>query len=290
MTRLYSGIYRILNIVNNKQYIGSAVHIRKRWKTHIHDLLLNKHHNIFLQKEWNQYGKEVFQFKMICLCKKEELLLKEQEMMDLHQSYNRVYGYNICPTAGNCLGKKLSDQAKRNISEGHKGIRFTEEHKQKLRESNVGQTRSLEARIKMSKSQKEIAIWKDHTSSEETRQKISKANTGKIRSEETKEILSKATISYQQKYGHPSLGRHHSEETKELLSQKAKVRHTTGYHWSKEARERVSKLRKGRIITPEWRLALSKAGKNRILSKETRQKLGLSATKRWEKFKLNKVA
>lgn len=44
-----SGIYRIINVINNKFYIGSAINLRKRRNTHFEQLNNNKHHSIYLQ-------------------------------------------------------------------------------------------------------------------------------------------------------------------------------------------------------------------------------------------------
>lgn len=53
-----TGVYQILNLVNNKSYIGSAAQsFTIRWNRHIVALNLNKHHNVPLQRAWNKYGK-----------------------------------------------------------------------------------------------------------------------------------------------------------------------------------------------------------------------------------------
>ena len=39
------GIYKIVNSINNKIYVGSAKNIKKRWSAHKSDLNKNKHHN-----------------------------------------------------------------------------------------------------------------------------------------------------------------------------------------------------------------------------------------------------
>lgn len=45
-----SGIYKIINVVNNKLYIGSAVNISGRFSTHKNQLKNEKHHSIVLQR------------------------------------------------------------------------------------------------------------------------------------------------------------------------------------------------------------------------------------------------
>ena len=59
------GIYEIINIINNKKYIGQSIEIKRRWNDHKSELRRNSHHNIYLQKSWNKYGEENFKFEVI---------------------------------------------------------------------------------------------------------------------------------------------------------------------------------------------------------------------------------
>ena len=62
-TNLNQGIYKILNTVNNKFYIGSTIQgFGQRWSQHRTLLYRNKHTNSYLQNAWNKYGKEKFVF------------------------------------------------------------------------------------------------------------------------------------------------------------------------------------------------------------------------------------
>ena len=58
------GIYKITNIINNKVYVGSAVNVTYRFKTHKRLLKQNKHFNTHLQSSYNKYGKDNFKFEM----------------------------------------------------------------------------------------------------------------------------------------------------------------------------------------------------------------------------------
>ena len=66
------GIYMIINKINNKIYIGQARNIKERWKNHINDLKNNKHYNKHLQGAWNKYGKDSFEFIILCECEEKE--------------------------------------------------------------------------------------------------------------------------------------------------------------------------------------------------------------------------
>ena len=109
------GIYQIINIVNGKRYVGSAVDIEKRFKDHLFLLNKNNHHSRYFQNAWNKYGNSAFVFVVLEETRKEKevLLEKEQYWLDFYRSYDGKYGYNISPTAGTCLGIKKSEESNR---------------------------------------------------------------------------------------------------------------------------------------------------------------------------------
>ena len=95
------GIYKIINIINNKIYVGSAKNISGRWRTHKWALLRNKHYNRYLQRSVNKYGFISFNFEVLEYCDCDILVEREQYYMDTLNP-----DYNISPTAKNCLGVK----------------------------------------------------------------------------------------------------------------------------------------------------------------------------------------
>lgn len=111
ITEKLSGIYQIKNLINGKLYIGSALYIKKRWSTHIKRLKENIHHSLYLQSSYNKYGIDNFEFSVIELCAPEIMIAKEQYYIDKYKTASRVYGYNVCPKAGSCLGSKHSESA-----------------------------------------------------------------------------------------------------------------------------------------------------------------------------------
>lgn len=101
-----SGIYRIKNTITGKIYVGSSTNINKRWINHKSELLNQIHHNSHLQRSWNKYGNENFEFSVIEEVEDfDQLLIREQYYLDLTQCYKSQFGYNNCKTAGNCLGE-----------------------------------------------------------------------------------------------------------------------------------------------------------------------------------------
>lgn len=102
-----SGIYMILNVVNNKCYIGSSKNIKIRLYQHKRELKNNIHINDYLQKAWKKYGEENFQFWILENCNENDLLSNEQYWLDYYTSYNEKNGYNLAKyTQSPMKGKK----------------------------------------------------------------------------------------------------------------------------------------------------------------------------------------
>lgn len=63
-----SGIYCIINILNNKKYIGSSRNIYSRWYKHRANLRGGYHPDSYLQNAWDKYGEENFYFIILKKC------------------------------------------------------------------------------------------------------------------------------------------------------------------------------------------------------------------------------
>lgn len=99
------GIYQIVNKVNQKKYIGSSIRLQGRKKRHFSELNCNIHHSQALQRAYNKYGKDNFDFFILEYCEADKILEREQYYLD-----NLKPEYNICKIAGNCLGVKQSEE------------------------------------------------------------------------------------------------------------------------------------------------------------------------------------
>jgi len=75
------GIYRILNLINNKVYIGSSIDIERMLKQHKNDLNKNKHWNKSLQEDWNLYGYNYFKLEAIEYCSSDSFVFNENKWM-----------------------------------------------------------------------------------------------------------------------------------------------------------------------------------------------------------------
>lgn len=110
------GVYIITNTISGDFYIGSsAVSISGRFKSHTKRLSSGKHENPRLQNAWNKYGELAFKFEILEETIKEEVLNREQFFINTLKPQ-----YNICKIAGNCSGRKFSEETKRKLSDKKK--------------------------------------------------------------------------------------------------------------------------------------------------------------------------
>ena len=110
---IYSGIYKIENVINHKIYIGQSKDIETRWEHHKWELNNHKHSNNYLQKAWDKYGEENFIFEIVELCDESVIDIKEQEYIKSFQSLSYQNGYNL--DSGGNLNKHHSQETKDKI-------------------------------------------------------------------------------------------------------------------------------------------------------------------------------
>jgi group I intron endonuclease len=238
-----SGIYKIQSKCKPERiYVGSAVNIYRRWNEHRKLLRENKHHSPKLQKHYNKYNGDLI-FSILLACDVNDLVVNEQFFIDALRPY-----FNICLKAGSCLGMKLSEAAKRKISESNRRRIVSEATKEKMRIKLTGKTHSTESREKMSKSRKGRKFTENHKQkireankgkkfTDEHRMKLSIARKGRIITDETKKKLSLSHIGKK----NALYGKHHSLETKNKLRELAKNQKHT-----EESKTKMSKAQKKR--------------------------------------------
>ena len=88
------GIYKIQNLINNKLYIGQSINLKKRKRKHFTELRNNRHVNSHLQRAFNRYGEENFNFEVILFCEESELTYYEDFFIKYYNTQS--LGYNIC--------------------------------------------------------------------------------------------------------------------------------------------------------------------------------------------------
>ena len=154
------GIYKIINVVNNKFYVGSAVNLRKRKARHFSELRTGKHNNRHLLAAWNKYGEQAFVFVVVEEVEDRALLL-EAENRWLKEHVGKDYCYNIgtdatAPTLGMSgelsptWGYQHTDDAKERIGFHSRGRGHTPESRAKIAQHLIGKPKSAEVRAKIS--------------------------------------------------------------------------------------------------------------------------------------------
>ena len=98
--KILSGVYRITCLANNKTYIGSSDNIMRRLKTHERELKEGSHNNRLMQKDYDKYGAEFFEFRVLFKdIPKDKLTAYEKVGIYLYDSIVRMKGYNtVFPT------------------------------------------------------------------------------------------------------------------------------------------------------------------------------------------------
>jgi group I intron endonuclease len=192
-----SGIYQIRNLRNGKRYIGSAVCFRKRWAVHNSGFKNGNHPNRFLMRSWSEHGADAFVFEIIETCAVEDLIHREQHWIDSARPE-----YNLSPTAGNCLGVRHSEEARRKRSELNRGNKFCVGRKPSAK-CLAAVSAANRARKGYKRSPESVALTaaahRGMKRSAETRRRISEARMGKKmppRSAEHKAKLSAAMKKY----------------------------------------------------------------------------------------------
>jgi group I intron endonuclease len=165
-------IYITTNNTNGKQYVGSH-------NGEIDDRYLGS--GKLLLRAIKLYGRHNFTRQIIQECDPIDNLILEERYIKQYSTI-QPNGYNISPTGGHGLNGKLSEKtkeklrkpksesAKMNMSLGKRGIEFSDEHRKN---------------ISASKSGKNHPNWGKHVS-EETKNRIRISNLGQKRTEEQK--------------------------------------------------------------------------------------------------------
>jgi group I intron endonuclease len=123
MPKYEHGVYRIVNLYDGSEYIGSCANkygFQARFRQHLHELTRGKHFNRHLQSAWNKYGAGKFKFEILEVCDRDKAVALEQVYID-----TRHPRYNISPVAGSTLGRKLSEESRARIGNSKRGVKYS---------------------------------------------------------------------------------------------------------------------------------------------------------------------
>ena len=143
-----SGIYCIENKTNGKKYIGSSDDIEERWYYHRTKLKNKTHDNEHLQRSYNKYGIDNFEYYIVEKCSMKKLEEREDYYIELYNTTTDKFGYN----------KKWAFGRKKNNSPKRKNRPMLDSIKQKLSDALKGRPKSEEWKEKVRKPKSED--WK----------------------------------------------------------------------------------------------------------------------------------
>ena len=98
-------IYKIVNKENGKFYIGSTIEPQRRKKRHFDDLKNKRHHCLFLQRAYNKYGADNFEFlpKEVNVIDDRELRLLEERYIGYCWNSGKLYNTSKNGSGGDLI-------------------------------------------------------------------------------------------------------------------------------------------------------------------------------------------
>ena len=114
----YINPFNQLSGIYGNCYIGSSLNVEKRYKHHLSTLRHNSSRCSILQKAFNKYGEDNFEFQVILCCKPEYRLYYEQQLIrELNSQYNVFTNVSDSPLRQ----FTFTEQSKLKMSIAHKG-------------------------------------------------------------------------------------------------------------------------------------------------------------------------
>lgn len=144
------GVYSILHAESGRRYVGSSVNVRRRWTQHLRPLRKGRHPNVYLQAAWSRYGESAFSFEILeevsapaPLAEREKVWVEKFAALDRGRGFNlREPGKEMPDEARAAISaanrRKLSKEHCEAISQGRRGMKFTDEHRAAIKRVKTG--------------------------------------------------------------------------------------------------------------------------------------------------------
>lgn len=145
-----SGIYSIVNLVNDRTYIGKTyVSFRRRWGFHRRSLERQKHENAELQADWLRHGSGAFDFRIL------ETISVDRRGLMLHREW---YHLRQIEKPYNAVIPSLSVRNGSNATEDNETMNIQCRLKTLLNEINIERIRANRPLISLKQFAVEIGI------------------------------------------------------------------------------------------------------------------------------------
>ena len=130
-----SGVYRI-DLGGGWFYVGSSQHLAVRKTDHLRALRRGDHCNSIMQSVFNKYG--LFEFAVIGLYPKDEIIEREQELLDEHSADPKCANIALRAAGGPMAGRKFTAEHRAAMSASGRGRIFTAEHRAAISAGRTG--------------------------------------------------------------------------------------------------------------------------------------------------------
>jgi len=240
-----AAIYKITCVVTDDFYVGSAVKPKRRRWEHWDSLKKNRHHCAALQRAWNEYGEDAFEFEVVEEVEDEDRLLLIEDMY-LAQSAGQTYCYNTAlSTQIPCSTQR---EVREKIGESLKEHYATNVHPRQGKKHTPEAIAKMLANRVSPKGEKHYRYGK--TVSEETRKKIGDTQRGKPKGPGRKvSEEGRAKIRAAAEAGHYDhwKGRQHTEESRNKMGRQIAATDPSG---KEHLYPTITKLREALGLTP----------------------------------------
>lgn len=160
MAQIKIGIYELYCKDNDKSYIGLSSDIKNRWYHHKSMLRLGKHDNIHVQRVYDKYGPDAFEYSILEECEEQRLEEKEK-YWESEIGKENLLNIAECGEKNHLRGRKMTEEQRKAHGLARLGKKLPPGTGDKISAALMGKPRD-----------------------EETRRKISLGNLGKQKSEE----------------------------------------------------------------------------------------------------------
>ena len=176
VTEKQVGVYILQNSETHETYVGSGI-LPERRKNHFSDLRNGKHCNKRLQEAFNQSPN--FEFIGVPTDNREQAYEFEQVLISEHAGNPLLLNVVLDVNEGVPRGWNHSEETKELLRQQKLGTKLSEETRQKMSESRMGNKNSLGYKHTEETLQKRSESLKGHAVSEETREKMRQTQLGR---------------------------------------------------------------------------------------------------------------